>query len=231
MDFQNEVLSQLTSDDLSALQLEPVELPRGRRLEQSGRGAEHVYFLNYGLASVVAAGRGVEIGLIGREGMTGIAPVMGADSAPHDTIMQIAGKGVRARLDRVRQAIDASTSLRRVILGYAQLFLSHVGAGAAANARNKVEERLARWLAVARERADTDELHLTHDVIGQLLGVRRAGVTIALKDLQHRGLIECHRGAIKITNRAGLIEASHGAYQLADEMTGRGAGSSGGSSR
>lgn len=218
-DFENSLLNTLAAASADLFALDPVDLPRGRRLEQTGQLSEHVYFPVRGVASVLAsnAGGGVEIGMIGPEGVTGIASILGAKVAPFDTTVQISGDGLRARADAVRRAFDINADVRRIILDYVQSFHTQVGASAAANARNTLSERLARWLSIARDRVDTNELALTHDLLAQMLGVRRAGVTMALRDLEDRGLVKGARGVIKILDRQGLISSAHGAYSRADE--------------
>jgi CRP-like cAMP-binding protein len=218
-DVQNAVLLSLEAFDWELLSphLEPVALGRGTMLERRGRRTDYVYFLNSGIASVIAGqGRGAYVGMVGRDGMTALATIMGAERAPFDTTMQLAGRGHRARVETVREGFNASLTLRNRILDYAQKFLTQVGVTAAVNASNKLPERLARWLLVAQDHADAHELELTHDVLAQMLGVRRAGVTVTLGQLESRGLIERRRGAIAIRNRDGLLAQANGSYTMAD---------------
>lgn len=216
----NALLNDLSAAVLALLHLEPVELPRRKHLERRGRSTEHAYFVDCGIASTLTAGAAnpaIEIGMVGREGMTGLTAVLGADQSPYDTFMQVGGAGWRAPVPAVRDVIESSAPFRRRILDYTQAFLAQVSATAAVNAHNKLEERLARWLLVTRDRVDTDELTLTHEFIAQMLGVRRAGVTIALQHLEQRGFVEGHRGRIRIIDREGLLRESRGAYTPADE--------------
>lgn len=217
----NALLSALCADDLAQLQLEKVDLPRRRPLERARRPTEHVYFIENGIASVLAtgaAGPNIEIGMIGREGMSGLTAIMGAERSPYDTFMQGAGDGWRAPVGALRRALDAITVFRNSVLDYTQAFLTHVSATAAVNAHNRLVERLARWLLIARDRAHSNELHLTHDFIAQMLGVRRAGVTIALQGLEKAELVQAGRGRVRILDHDGLRREANGAYTPADEL-------------
>jgi len=181
----------------------------------SGRPIEHVYFLASGIASVEANGdhkRSIEVGLIGRAAMTGLAVVMGTDRSPHHTYIQSTGRGWRLPADTLREAIRNSDTLHRPLLLYAHAFLLQTGYTAMANGRSKIEERLARWLLMAHDRTDGDTLALTHEFLSIMLGVRRPGVTHALNLLERVGLIHATRGIITVIDREGLEESSNGAY-------------------
>lgn len=164
--------------------------------------------------SVVANGeRPMEIGMIGREGMTGIAVVLGVhEKAVHDTYVQVAGHGQRLPADKLREAIDASASLHRLLLHYVNTFMAQTTETALANGRHKIEERLARWLLMVDDRVDGHEFPLTHEFLGIMIGTSRPGVTIALNELERRGWITHKRGVVTVIDREGLVEASSGAY-------------------
>ncbi|MFZ2029965.1 MAG: Crp/Fnr family transcriptional regulator [Vitreimonas sp.] len=213
----NALLARLSADDLALLSphLERIDLPLKRDLEHRHQAIEHVYFIERGIASVVANGvgpAGVEVGLIGREGMSAIALLMGSDLAPHHIYMQAAGDGLRAPARAFSNAAGASASLRQTLLKFAHVFSVQTAYTALANARNKIEERLARWLLMADDRLDTEELPLTHEFLAIMLGVRRPGVTDALHVLEAAGLIRAQRGVVVILNRAGLEKKSNGCY-------------------
>ncbi len=214
---KNRILSRLLDTDFALLEseLSPVDLPLRKQLELSRRPIEHVYFPNSGILSVVANGdnkRSIEVGLIGREGMSGLAVVMGADRSPHQTYVQSAGRGWKIKADDLREAIAKSTSLHHRFLLYAHAFLLQTGYTAMANGRSKIEERLARWILMAHDRTDGDTLLLTHEFLSIMLGVRRPGVTHALNLLERTGLIHASRGTITVVDREGLEESSNGAY-------------------
>jgi CRP-like cAMP-binding protein len=151
--------------------------------------------------------------MIGREGMTGASVVLGdGDRAPHEVYMQIAGRGVHLPADRLREAIAKSVSLHQVLLRYVQAFLTQTTQTALANGRGKIEERLARWLLLAQDRVDGNELKLTHEFLAVMLGVRRSGITTALLELERKGLILHRRSIVIITDREGLEESTNGTY-------------------
>jgi CRP-like cAMP-binding protein len=218
---RNLILSRLQPGDFQALapHLEAIELPLRHAIEKRGRPIEHVYFLERGVASVVANGtdgRAVEVGMIGREGLTGLAVIMGDGLSPYDTFMQAEGAGFRAPSAVIRQAAEQSADLRHAILRYAHILSVQTAQTALSNARNKLEERLSRWLLMVHDRIDGNELMLTHEYLATMLGVRRAGVTIALNALEKIGLVEVRRGAIIIMDREGLVRSANGAYGMAE---------------
>lgn len=218
---QNLLLERLNASDRTSLesQLEPIDLPLRHYLEHRNRKIEHIYFVDYGIASVVAHGahRGdVEVGLIGREGISGLAVVMGTDRSPNDTFMQVAGAGRRITTEAFLQILNESPTLRPPLLLYAHAFAIQTAQTALANGRSKLEERLARWLLMAHDRLDSNELPLTHEFLAVMLGVRRPGVTLALSLLEKSGLITVGRGVVTMHDRAGLEEASNGAYGAAE---------------
>ena len=219
----NKLLSRLSRADLRLLEphLEAVELPVRTQLEARNKRVRHVYFLDKGMASVVANGQHeIEVGIIGREGMSGLSVVLDADRnnrAVHETFMQIGGSSQRLSADPLREAMAASGTMQQVFLRYAHAFLIQATQTALANGRSKIEERLARWLLLAADRMDGNALALTHEFLAMMLGVRRAGVTIALQGLERVGLIAYRRGVITILDREALEKSSNGTYlPLAD---------------
>ena len=213
----NRVLSGLSRTDFAVLKpnLVPVDLPLLTHLETGNDRIDAVYFLDSGFASVVADAsgkRGIEVGLIGREGMTGLAVVMGGDRSPHDTYIQAAGAGQRVSAAKLRSAMDQSVSLHRSLLRCAHAFLIQATQTALANGRSKNEERLARWLLMADDRIDGGGLPLTHKFLGIMLGVQRSAVTVAVQALERKGFIRAGLRVITIIDRKGLIKMSDGAY-------------------
>ncbi|HUL10500.1 MAG TPA: Crp/Fnr family transcriptional regulator [Candidatus Acidoferrum sp.] len=141
---------------------------------------------------------------------------MGSDRTPHDTFMQVAGDGQRISSARLRSAMERSPALHRSFLRYGHAFMVQTAQTALANGRSRIEERLARWLLMAHDRLDADEVPLTHEFLSVMLGVRRPGVTVALDLLEKDGLIRAKRGAVDILNRTGLRKISNGAYGAAE---------------
>lgn len=215
----NHLLSALSESDFILLEtnLSPIRLDVRFQLEDANKPIRHIYFPDTGIVSVVAAGAGdrqSEIGLIGREGMTGINVVMGNDRSPHLSYVQVAGQGRRIKADDLRHAMRESGTIQNCFLHFAQAFMVQTAHTAVANGRANIEERLARWLLMAHDRLDGNEVPLTHEFIALMLNVRRAGVTVALQALSRRRLITAKRGQIMVTNRAGLETAANGLYGI-----------------
>lgn len=217
----NLLLSRLSADDSSLLlpYLEDIALPTLHRLETPGKPIDHVYFPSNGFASVVIGKSGreqIEVGMIGREGMTGLPIVFGAGRTSYETIVQTSGDAMRIATRRLEALMNKSRSLHHCFLRYAHAFTIQVFQTAEANGRNKVDERVARWILMAHDRIDSNEVEVTHDTLAIRLGVRRPSVTVALNLLEKRGLIKMWRGVISIVDRQGLKRAANGSYGAAE---------------
>ena len=215
----NQVLANLTPADFALLQphLEKIELPVRRQIELRNRPIEHVYFLESGLGSMVVsagANHNIEVGIIGREGMTGLPILMDVDRPVHETFIQTAGTAQRIATAKLREALDTSSALHRSLLRYAHTLITQMAYTALANGRYKIEERLVRWLLMADDRAGGNPIYLTHEFLALMLGARRAGVTVALSELQKRGVLKVRRGVIVIEKRSALQEAANGSYGI-----------------
>jgi CRP-like cAMP-binding protein len=218
---QNRILARLSPEHFGLLEphLAAVDLPFWKQLQVRGRPVEQVYFIERGLASVVVSQQGrrsIEVGLVGREGMTGISVVMGLDRTLHEIFMQVAGAGQRIAAAKLREAMEQSAPLHRCFLNYAHAFLTQTANTAAVNGLNTIEERLARWLLMAHDRLDGDDLPLTQEFLAMMLGVRRSGVSSALDLLEKSGLVQAKRGVITVNDREGLKNHSNGAYGAAE---------------
>lgn len=206
----NRLLRKLPEADLSLLQphFEWVALDRAKQLEYPQRPIEHLYFLESGITSVVIS-RGwtvpVEIGLIGREGVTGLAVILGNTTSPHASFIQAAGSALRIGVVPFRKVLDRSEALRSLLLRYVHVHMIQIAQTAAANVKGSIEERLARWLLMAQDRMDDERLPLTHEFLAVMLGTRRPGATEAVHALVDRGLIRTHRGVILVIDREGLV--------------------------
>jgi CRP-like cAMP-binding protein len=203
---------------LLAPNFERVELPRRKSLEYPNRVFDSVYFIEHGVASVVAR-RGdieVEVGIVGCEGVTGIAMLLGNDRSPNSTYMQLSGHGQRLPVAALRAAIGQSESLHNSLLRYVQVYLTQTAGTVVANARATLEERLARWLLMAHDRTDGDALELTHEFLALMMGTRRPGVTESMHALSRAGLIKPERGRVTILNRNGLRERAGKFYGTAE---------------
>jgi CRP-like cAMP-binding protein len=197
--IRNKILASLEPADLARIlpHLVPCRLKFRQRLEQANRKIEQVYFLEDGLASVVAISRydrrQAEVGMIGFEGMTGLAVVHAAGQSPNETFMQVEGSGYGIAADVLAALMLERPSLGRPMLQYAHVFEILAGHTALANAEGSIEERLARWLLMSHDRLITNILSLTHEFLALMLGVRRPGVTIALQRLEAR--VEARSGS------------------------------------
>jgi CRP-like cAMP-binding protein len=214
---RNHLLSTLSQPDFGLVEshLTAVVLSLRLVLEEPNTPIEKVYFPDSGMTSVVTAHQRehpMEVGIIGRDGMSGIAVVMGNDRSPHSNFIQVAGHGQSMPADALRTAMRESPSLRDSFLHFAQAFMVQTAHTAVANGRGKLEERLARWLLMAHDRIDGDELTLTHEFLALMLGVHRPGVTVAIGLLEQKGLVSTERGMIVIEDRAGLKELAGGFY-------------------
>jgi CRP-like cAMP-binding protein len=223
---RNGLLAAMSSDDLALLKpkLEPLKLKSRQVLEPANKPIKYNYFINSGLGSVVAIGKNghrLEVGIIGREGMTGLPVVLGNDRSPNETFVQVEGTGSRIAADDLRQALRKSASLTRVLLNFVNAFLMQTSHTALSNGTATLEERLARWLLMAQDRLDGNEIPLTHEFLSLMLGVRRAGVTISLNQLHRKGVIRLSRGRIEIVDREGLINSANGAYGIPEAMARR----------
>jgi CRP-like cAMP-binding protein len=213
----NKLLASLSTNDFDLLEphLEPVTLGMRKSLEKPNKRIDAVYFPESGFASVVAtqsSGKQVEVGLIGREGMTGLPIVLGNHRSPHATYIQASGKGQCIPATKLRDATRSSISLRDSLLKYVQAFGVQTTHTAISNAQSRIDIRLARWLLMAQDRIGGDELPLTHEFLSLMLAVRRAGVTDALNALRKLGLIAYQRGQITVRNRKGLERMAGEAY-------------------
>ena len=207
---RNELLAALPRGDYARLlpHLELVRLPRDASLYKSGDSIEHVYFPEDALISLVTHmrdGGAVEVGLIGRDGMVGIPVLLGDDIAYEAAVVQIAGGALRMTSAAFKENLkgDCSPLLTRLLL-YTRVLMKQVAQTAACNGRHTAEKRLARWLLMCHDRAETDELALTEGFISDLLGVRRAGVSGAAVGLRDEGFIRYSRGRVTILKREGL---------------------------
>jgi CRP-like cAMP-binding protein len=212
----NQLLSGLSAPNFAVLEphLSAEDLPVGKVLGGRSKRIDHIYFLENGFASVVAYGagsRGIEVGIIGREGMSGLSVMLGRDQSRYETYMQVAGNGLRISTANFRAAIDQSGDLLRALLLFVDSFLSQAAETALANGRSNIEQRLARWLLMAHDRID-GELPLTQAFLSIMLGVRRAGVTTAVQELERQGLIAAKRGGITILDREALVVCAGGIY-------------------
>jgi CRP-like cAMP-binding protein len=214
--YKNRILAALPKTELSRLAryLTPVTLKLHQTLSD-GKSA-HGYFMEQGIASVVITledGRTVEVGVIGCDGFVGMPILLGTESAPGRTFMQIAGSAFRIERNIAKEEFERTGELRRRLHVYMQAFYVQSAQTAACNRLHNIEERLARWLLTCRDRVQSDWLPLTHEILAQMLGAPRTTVTLAAGLLQQAGLIEYSRGVVTIQNRVGLERAACECYR------------------
>jgi CRP-like cAMP-binding protein len=216
----NRLLKAMSESDLALLSPHFTQqvLPVRMDLERPGVPFKTAYFIDHGIASVVAISDRkiqIEVGLIGCEGVSGLAAILGSDRSPNHTYMQIAGSGFSIPIDTLLNAVEQSPTLRQLLLRYSQAFAIQTAHTAVANAKATVESRLARWILMAYDRVPTDLIALTHGFLSVMLGVRRPGVTACLQVLAKRGLIKSPKnGAILLVDREGLARVAGNFYGL-----------------
>ena len=187
--------------------LEPVDLSLGQVLYESGSTMSHVYFPSTAIVSllyVMEDGASAEIAVVGNEGLVGIALFMGGESTPSRAVVQSAGKGHRMRAAAVKEEFDRSSAVLHLLLRYTQALMTQMAQTAVCNRHHSLDQQLCRWLLLSLDRLQGNELVMTQELIANMLGVRREGVTEAALKLQNAGLIRYARGRIRVLDRAGL---------------------------
>jgi CRP-like cAMP-binding protein len=188
-------------------QLEPVEMALGQVVYESGRTLSHVYFPTTAIVSllyVMEDGASAEIAVVGNEGVVGISLFMGGESTPSRAVVQSAGRGLRLRARAVKEEFNRSGVVMHLLLRYTQALITQMAQTAACNRHHQLDQQLCRWLLLSLDRLQGNELVMTQELIANMLGVRREGVTEAALNLQKLGLIRYARGHITVLDRAGL---------------------------
>jgi CRP-like cAMP-binding protein len=215
----NRILNALTRSEYESLSqhLDPVNLSSGEVLYRPEQPVTHVYFPNRGTVSLVSTfedGSSVEVGMVGNEGMFGVCVFLGSVSTPLLAQVQLPGDGLRMRADTLRREFQRCGQLQDLLLRYTQAFITQIAQTAACNRAHTIDGRLAKWLLMCADRANSTELALTHEFIATMLGARRAGVTEAAFQLKSKGLISYKRGHVTISDREGLEALSCECYPL-----------------
>ena len=205
----NQLLAALQEADWQRLQphLEPVEMPLGQVLYESGRPMSHVYFPTTAIVSllyVMENGASAEIAVVGYEGVVGITLFMGGGTTPSRGVVQSAGMGVRLSAQRIKDEFNRSGPVMHLLLRYTQALIAQMVQTAACNRHHSLDQQLCRWLLLSLDRLPGNELVMTQELIANMLGVRREGVTEAALKLQAAGLIRYARGRITVLDRKGL---------------------------
>jgi CRP-like cAMP-binding protein len=207
----NRILTLLRREDRERLHphLEPVVLEYRRPLYNASERIEFVY-----LVHTMASGQAAEVGTIGNEGFVGLPILLGDDRGPTSVYVQVPGAGLRMRVEIFREELERSGPLRGTMLRYAHAFFNQVAQSAACAHFHSLDQRCCRWLLMTRDRMPSDHFLLTQEFLAMMLGVRRAGVTVAAGALQRAGLIRYDRGRVAILDREGLQERACECYAV-----------------
>lgn len=206
---QNDLLAALPLDEYQRLapDLEKVELVLGDSLVESGQAMQHVYFPTDSIVSLLCVmedGDSTEIAVVGAEGIVGISLFMGGETTPSRAIVQSAGTAYRLKGHLLKDEFYRAGALQGLLLRYTQALLTQMAQTAVCNRHHSLDQQLCRWLLLSLDRLPTNELLMTQELIANMLGVRREGVTESAGKLQKAGLISYHRGRITILDRPGL---------------------------
>lgn len=219
--FKNLLLVSLPAGESERLRphLEPVDLVLGAVLHETGREQTYLYFpldCIISLLYVMEDGSSAEIAIVGNDGVVGVGLFMGGtgSSTPTRAVVQSAGKGVRIKADVLRKEFDLAGPLQQLLLRYVQALITQMGQTAVCNRHHSVEQQLCRWLLMSMDRLPGDELVMTQELIANMLGVRREGVTGAAGKLQKAGVITYSRGRIQVLNRPLLEQMSCECYEV-----------------
>jgi CRP-like cAMP-binding protein len=221
--YKNRVLAALPKTEIDRLSphLFAVTLPANETLLDAGVKISNAYFLEEGLASIVVSmstGDTVEVGVVGRDGVSGLPILLGTESIPSRTFMQIAGSGYRIKADRLREEYAKVGKLRTMLQNYLQVHLVQTSQSAACNRLHEAEQRLAKWLLICRDRTGSDHLTLTHEFLAHMLGTSRPTVSLAAGILHGAGLIDYSRGHVTILDGERLEAAACECYRtISDE--------------
>ena len=216
---RNRLLLALPAGNLKRLmpELEQIHCQRGQVLMDADSPLDHIYFPESGVVSVVAVyadGTIIEMATIGREGCTGVQAVLGAKQSSVRLLVQIPGSAARMSRPAFARAMGSMPSFRSLMYAYLHAFLEQVLVSVACNGAHSLQERLARWLLMMRDRGDDDALRITQSLLAEMLGVQRPTITHAARELERAGLIERGRRQVTVVDRQGLTKASCECYQL-----------------
>ena len=216
---QNHLLAALPAEELDRLlpHLELVAMPLGDVLYESGTHLGHVYFPTTSIVSllyVMEDGASAEIAVVGNEGIIGVALFMGGETTPSRAVVQSAGYAYRLKGQLLKQEFNRSGAMQQLLLRYTQALLTQMAQTAVCNRHHSVDQQLCRWLLLSLDRLASNELTMTQELIANMLGVRREGVTEAAGKLQDAGLLRYSRGRITVVDRPGLEAQACECYRV-----------------
>lgn len=217
--IQNRLLSSLPRAEYENLlpALGPIHLARNLVLYDVGDAVRYAYFITSGMVSLLSTtedGKTIEVGMIGNEGMAGIAIILGMMIAPYRTTVQIPGNAFKIKAETLSAAFRRGGALQAMLLKYTHTLLTQLSQSAVCNRFHTAEERLCRWLLISRDRVQSNTIRLTQETISEMLGAPRTGVTLTAGALQQEGLIRYSRGKIKIIDARGLEAAACECYGI-----------------
>ncbi|MBW4566104.1 MAG: Crp/Fnr family transcriptional regulator [Mojavia pulchra JT2-VF2] len=217
--IENQILAALSAAEYQRLvpYLERVKLPLQQVLYEAGEPITHVYFPHQAIASLVCIqedGSTVEAGVVSSDGMVGLPVIWGGGTTTTTAFIQVADDGMRMKAEQLKAQFHRGGELQSLLLRYTQALFTQVTQTAACNRLHTIEERLARWLLIVADRVQSDQFPLTQEFIAQMLGCRRAGVTVAAGTLSRAGMISYKRGNIAILNRSDLEDTSCECYSI-----------------
>jgi len=200
--------------------LEPVSLRLGKVLYESGDKLEYVYFPTTAIISllyIMENGATAEIGVLGNDGILGIALFMGGDTTPNRAIIQSAGEALKMSAKDLKAEFTLGGVFHNLLLRYTQALITQISQTAVCNRLHPIEQQLCRWLLLSHDRLDSNMLIMTHDLISNMLGVRREGVTLAAQKLAAQGLIRNDRGTITVLDRPGIESQVCECYKVVND--------------
>ena len=222
----NRLLASVPDDEFERLEphLELTPLPLGWAVYESGGKQSYIYFPSDAIISllyVMEDGSSAEIAVVGNDGVVGISLFMGGETTPSRAVVQSAGQGYRVRGSFVKSEFKRSVALQHVLLRYTQALITQMTQTAVCNRHHSVDQQLCRWLLLSLDRLPSNELVMTQELIGNMLGVRREGVTEAAGKLQQAGMIRYSRGRITVLDRSALEARVCECYAVVKKETDR----------
>ena len=219
---KNKLLAALpqTEFDRVAARLEVVSLTLGEVLYESGDRLDYVYFPTTAIVSllyIMENGATAEIGVVGNDGILGIALFMGGDTTPNRAVVQSAGDALKMSAKELKAEFTLGGIFHNLLLRYTQALITQISQTAVCNRLHPIEQQLCRWLLLSHDRLDSDELVMTHDLISNMLGVRREGITVAAQKLASQDLIRNDRGTITLLDRPGIERRVCECYKVVNE--------------
>ena len=220
--LKNHLLASLSNDEFARFQskLEPVSLKLGTVLYESGDRLDHAYFPTTAIISllyIMENGSTAEIGVVGNDGILGIALFMGGETTNSRAIVQSAGEVFKIKAQDLKTEFGRGGTFQTMLLRYTQALMTQISQTAVCNRLHSLEQQLCRWILLSHDRLNSDKLVMTHDLISNMLGVRREGVTLAAQKLAEKGLITNTRGTIILIDRQGLENAVCECYQVVND--------------